>query len=291
MKRLIKAGIFQYHYRLRNIKFYFLKKKNNTYLKEVQGSKMLLDLSDKGISKDLALDGIREPESTKIIPEMVKQGNIIIEIGANIGYYAFIESRLVGQEGKIYAIEPSPSNFAKLVKNIKLNNYKNIECFQIGIGDRKTKAKMYVSTHSNLNSLFYQKNRPILRTIKINILSLDEFLKDKSNPDFIRMDVEGYEYFILQGMKNTLKSKHPMKIFIELHPHIMRKQQTTSVLNKLMENGFEIKKCFRCFTNPEMKVMSEEDYDYSNLTIKEMLDNEKIITGEKGAFEIFFERR
>ena len=277
----------------RNARYALLKlKERSGYLvKTVQGSKMKLDLNDKGISKDLAVDGTREPESTNAIQNFIREGDVVVDIGANLGYYALLESRIVGGSGIVYAIEPSPDNIDALKENIKLNGYTNIECFTIGIGDKEEIAKMFMSPHSNLNSLVIQKNKKTIGNIDIQITTLDNFLKGKKQPDFIRMDVEGYEYNIIKGMKGLLNSKKPLKIFMELHPHIMEKDKTIFVLKSLMESGFEIKKATRCFTVPEMKVKGKAEYDYSAKSIKDFLNDESILTGKKGAFEIFFERK
>lgn len=290
--RIAKFLLFRFLL-MKNYSKYFilkLKTKNGIIIRDVQGSKMFLNLNDRGISRDLALDRIREPESTKIIHDEIKEGSIVVDIGANIGYYALMESRLVSKKGKVYAIEPSPNNFYFLKRNISLNNYNNIETFQIGIGDKKGTAKMYISAHSNLNSLVSQRNREIIKTININLTTLDDFFKNKKYPDFIRMDVEGYEYNIIKGMKNTLEAKKPLELFIELHPHIMKKYQTIFVLETLKKNSFEIKKAIRSFTVPEMKVKGREEFDYSYKKINDILRDESIISGKKGAFEIFFER-
>ena len=293
IKRLINFLQFQYIIGKRNIKYLILKLKvkSDILVKEVQGSKMCLDLKDKGIATDLALDGIREPKSTKMVQRILRKGNVVVDIGANIGYYALMEARLVGKRGKVYAIEPSPSNLDSLKNNIKLNNYENIETYQIGIGDKEGIIKMYLSPYSNLNSLILLKNRKIIDIINIRVTTLDNFLKNKKYPDLIRMDVEGYEYRIIKGMRNTLQAKKPLKLFIELHPHIMKKKQTIYVLKTLMTHSFEVKKVTRSFTMPEMKVKSRNEFDFSSNTIRDLLKDEAIISGKKGAFEIFFERK
>ena len=292
INRLPKFITFKLIVAIRSIKYSLLKlKAKNGYLvKNVQGSKMKLDLNDEGISKDLAVDGIREPGSTKIMKDFIKQGDVAVDIGANLGYYALMESRLVGSNGKVYAIEPSPSNFEALKENIKLNGYKNIECYKLGIGDKKETAKMFISSHSNLNSLVIQKNKKIIDNIDIQITSLNDFIKGKEFPDFIRMDVEGYEYNIIKGMNDLLKSKKPLKLFIELHPHIMTKDKTTFVLESLMKSGFEVEKVLRSFTVPEMKVKNRKEYDYSSMSILDILNDESIVNGKKGALEMFFKR-
>lgn len=290
--RVIKFLAFQSIFRIRNIKFLLLKikTKEGILIKKVQGSKMRLDLKDEGISKDLVLDGIREPESTKEIKKIVKPGDVVVEAGANIGYYALMESQLVGKKGKVYAIEPIAENVKCLKNNIKLNNYPNIEVFQIAIGEKEKMAKMHIASHSNWNS-FINHRRGIIGTKDIKVTSLDNFLKNKRHPNLIRMDVEGYEYNIIKGMKNTLKSKRPLKLFIELHPHIMKRKQTEYLLRTLAKHGFETKKVIRSVTVPEMKVMSRKEFDFSSKTINDLLKDDLIISGKKGAFEIFFERK
>ena len=76
---------------------------------------MYLNLNDFGLSKYLFLNGIREPECTKIMKQELKSGMTIAEIGANIGYYALMEATIIGDSGKIYAIEGNPS-FTRCVK-------------------------------------------------------------------------------------------------------------------------------------------------------------------------------
>ena len=290
--RVLKFLVFRIILIKRCLSYYFLKLiTGSVIIREIQGSKMYLDLKDKGISSDLALDGIREPESTKMIQKILRKGNIVVDIGANIGYYALMESRLVGKDGTIYAIEPSPTNIEFLNKNIKLNNCKNIDVYQIGMGSKEGLVKMYISPHSNLNSLIPLKNKKIIKVIDINTTRLDTFLEDKRYPDLIRMDVEGYEYNIIKGMKNTLKVKKPLKLFIELHPHVMKKEQTVYVLKTLVKYGFETIKVIRSITVSEMKVMAKSEFDFSSKTIRELLRDEAVISGKKGAFEIFFERK
>ncbi|MBI2135145.1 FkbM family methyltransferase [Candidatus Woesearchaeota archaeon] len=288
--RVIKFLAFRLILGIRHIKFLLLKikAKNSIIIRNVQGSKMYLNLKDRGISKDLALDGIREPESTKIIKKIIKERGTVVDIGANIGYYALMESQLVGKKGRVYAIEPVPDNIASLKKNIGLNDYSNIEVFQMGIGEKNKTAKMNITSYSNWHSFLHQRN--VIGKLDVKVVTLDNFLKNRKYPDFIRMDVEGYEFQILKGMKNTLKKKKPLKLFIELHPHIMNKSQTKFLLKTLKDNGFETSLVIKCLTVTEMKVKKRSEYDLSFMKINDMLEDAHFLTGKKGAFEIFFER-
>ena len=92
-------------------------------------------------------------------------------------------------------------------------------------------------------------------------------------------------------MKNTLKAKKPLKLFIELHPHIMKPEQTKYILKTLGAYKFETKRVIRSITVPEMKVMDKSQYDFSYKKIKDLLKDHSIISGKMGAFEIFFEKK
>ena len=105
--------------------FYFndLIKKRNLDLSEskeieINNYKMKTIANDKGISSELLIYGNHEPLTTKIILEELSENMNCVDIGSNIGYYAVIESNMIGESGKIFAIEPSPINFPILKLNL-----------------------------------------------------------------------------------------------------------------------------------------------------------------------------
>lgn len=290
-KKIKNFLLFKYISAKRSMKYKYLKirSKDGFLLKEVQGSKMLLDLNDKGISFELALDGIREKESTKNIYDEINEGDIVIDIGANIGYYLLMESKIVGKNGKVYGIEPVPRNFEMMSKNVEINAYSNIELFKFAIGDKAEVSRINISDKCNWSSMIYLENADVIKTVDVDVIRLDDFIKNKKYPDFIRMDVEGYEYNVIKGMKSILESKKPLKIFIELHPHIMGKNKTIFVLNYLKKNGFEIKKINKCWTKVQ-EIVKGNPPNYSFKKIDDLIKNESLLNGGLGAFEIFFER-
>ncbi len=90
---------------------------------EVQGQKMFLDKKD---VLGLSINGVYEPLETKLVRKEVKKSDVVLDIGANIGYYTLILAKLVGKKGRVFAFEPDPTNFALLKKNISINGYKNV---------------------------------------------------------------------------------------------------------------------------------------------------------------------
>jgi ubiquinone/menaquinone biosynthesis C-methylase UbiE len=87
------------------LKYYYKNSKGGEVVRKVQDSFMFLDLRDTGISRELTLYGVHEKNSTAAIKRILKPGMKILECGANIGYYAMLEARLIGKEGKIFAVE------------------------------------------------------------------------------------------------------------------------------------------------------------------------------------------
>jgi len=214
-------------------------------VKNINSYKMILYLSDKGIARELFIHGKREVFGTDLLynNRLVEKGNIVLDIGANIGYFALIESDLVGDKGKVYAVEPSFVNYKRLKENISINGFNNILTYNLAIGDRQGKAKMYVSDRSNWSRLI-ERDLPdkIKEVIEVDLQTVDYFLKDKAKPNFIRMDVEGYEINIFRGMTQTLRLEK-LRVFFEMHPAILSKEEIAEIFDLFEQNGFDVKYC------------------------------------------------
>ncbi len=213
-------------------------------IREIHGSKMYLNPKDGGLSTDLFIDKSREIMATNEFQKILKPGMVIADAGANIGYYALMEAKAVGENGAVYAIEPVPENVELLKKNVTTNTYKNIEVIKAAAGSKKGKAKFFVSTKSNLGSMVESANEKDIETeMEVDVLPLDTILKGKRSPDFVRMDVEGYELEILKGMTQVLKKKK-LGLFIEVHAEFMGKDKTIEFFKLLKANGFKSCKIF-----------------------------------------------
>lgn len=216
----------------------------NEKLIEVNDSEMLVFPSKGAIHTDLFLYKKREPLCTNYLMHsgILKEGDVVLDIGANIGYYALAEAKLVGETGKVYAIEPVASNFQLLQKNVNLNKFSNVETFQYAVGDKNEMADIFVSNMSNLCAVNKDAvGGEIVEVQPVSMITIDEFIKDKKTPKLIRMDVEGYEYEILKGMKDTLKED--IKILMELHPQpgFMHPNKLQELYQILEKNNFRVK--------------------------------------------------
>lgn len=258
------------------LKVMFLLSKDGKVIKTIQGSKMILDLNDIGISRELAVYGVHEKNSTAEVKKIITPGMQILEVGANIGYYALLETRLAGPTGHLYAMEPSPYNFDLLTENLKLNGLKNYDLYKLAAGAEAGKAPFLLSGRSNL-STFVEREDLTGEEVEVNVVRLDDMFKDKK-VDFIRMDVEGYEGEILKGAENILSSnRKPKYFFIEVHSELLHKKNSSArdIVEFLGKYGYEIHKSF--WRGGSEFVASSK---------AEMLEHELL---EVGYWETFFE--
>lgn len=209
-------------------------------VKNVHGSKMLLDLNDPGINRDLFLYGGREPSSTEIYRKQLSPGMTIVDVGANIGYYVLIEARALGTSGKIYAIEPAPKNFEMLQANLEINSFGcEIESHNLAISDSVGKVQFEIAGASNHHRL--SVNGSGANTIEVEATTLDVLLAGKKI-DMVRMDAEGAEWVILRGMRGILAGNQPLKMFIEVHPKLIREYRgdLDEWLEMLADSNFDV---------------------------------------------------
>jgi len=208
-------------------------------IETTEGFKLALVPNDQGISTELKTFKTHEPLTTYLVKKNVHEGMTVIDIGSNIGYYAILESKLVGNKGKIVAIEPVKTNFSYLIKNIKLNKLKNLELINIAMSNKNGTVKMIDDNYSNwsrvVEDISIDKNHKFfhIKTSSGNIL-----LKKYKRVDCVRMDIEGYESTVIDGSLKILKKFKPI-LLIELHPFLLGKRRYIKLLNHLKVLGYD----------------------------------------------------
>ena len=244
---------------------------NTEPIVEVNGYKLSVNPKDPGISSELLLFKTHEPITTKLISRTLKKGITCLDIGGNLGYYTLLESKIVGNKGKVIVIEPSPENFRYLQKNLKLQDTSNVEAYNFAAGDKNGYTRFLIYEQSNGCMTIPEGEEAQFPgdVIKVPSKKIDSFLEEiqVNKIDFIRMDVEGYEYHIFQGMKNTLEKFKPA-IQIEIHKNLMGKQKTKEFFKNLQNYGYEISSYIpRDIDAPLIGRMK----DVKNYTINEIL--------------------
>lgn len=198
----------------------------NKILKRIHTNKMLLDLSDPGISRDLIMYNTREHYSTQVfrkelreMQESIDDDVTILELGANVGYYALQEADILGESADIHAFEPSPDNFDKLQTNIHLNKYGDrITTQNMAVGSEATDVELQIANQSNLHKVVSEASE---KTVTIPGTTVEDYLDnnniESTDVNVIRMDVQGFEAEIYKRMRTVVRDSEDLLMFIEIH--------------------------------------------------------------------------
>ncbi len=223
--------------------FYYHLKPAGVVLVEVQGSKMYVDSRDTGIAPFLLEWESYEKYETALFKRLVDKGMVVVDIGANIGYYTLLAAHLVGEEGKVFAFEPDPYNYSLLCRNIKVNGYRNVVPVQKAVSSKLGETKLFLD-RSNLGGHSLSETNVDLRgTITVEATSLDDYFKNRDwKIDVIKIDVQGLEMKVLEGMTNVINQNDNLKIIMEFWPMGIRNSGSSPMvfLNRLVECGFKL---------------------------------------------------
>lgn len=163
--------------------------------------------------------GYYECTTLFMIDKLLKPGDTFIDIGASVGQMTVYGSKAVGKDGKVFAIEPTPSRYFELKNSIALNNCSNVIPLNLGLGSKPGEVDLYLNRVSPTMikpNIKKGNNKPI-KSVTVKISRLDTIIKkyNISNTKFIKIDVEGYELEVLKGTGNLLSSKNPPVICFE----------------------------------------------------------------------------
>jgi FkbM family methyltransferase len=172
-----------------------------------------------------------------LMKKYIRPGDTVLDIGANIGFYANVLAACVGEKGQVHCFEPDATNFRHLqnncgkLANVKLNN--------VAVADKAQTLKIYTSKELNVDHRTYKPDS-YDQEIDIPAIAIDEYMGDKP-VNFIKMDIQGFEMSAVKGMQTVLQNNE-LKMLSEFWPYGMRKAGT-SVLGYyhfLKQQGFII---------------------------------------------------
>lgn len=210
---------------------------------KVNDYEMFIDLKDSGISKALFVYGSRENDQMDIVKGALFKGMSVLDIGANIGYYVIMESKITGPSAGIIAYEPSADNCKLLKKNLRLNEVSDsVEQNQEAVSDKSGTAKFYISDKSNLHTLNPgPRERGDAPFIEVKTVDIYEIIKKHRNIGFIRMDIEGHEVEVLNNLAKAIMdfNVYP-KILFETHlsKYDAMKHDIKKPLERLFKLGY-----------------------------------------------------
>jgi FkbM family methyltransferase len=187
------------------------------------GINMELDGRDL-VTQTILTQGIWEAQETSFITNNLKPGDVFVDVGAHVGYYSLLAAKLVGETGKVIAVEPNPPTIVRLEKDISLNPFKNILVQKVACTEKETTMKFFQATLENTgNSSLNQSNAKDSTEITVQGVPLDKIVDSLGikRVDVVKIDVEGAEMSVLGGMTNIIATYHP-KFAVELKDDLLK---------------------------------------------------------------------
>jgi FkbM family methyltransferase len=233
--------------------------------------------------KDIKKRLVEEKEMA-ILPELVNEGDEVIDIGANYAYYSERLSRLVGPVGKVYAFEPIPFTFMVCQKVLNYFKAKNVELYKKGVGEKNEVVEFSVpiadfggisagqAHFSNRNNEIEGKERIYKfnkhEKIACEVVSLDDFLGERLKKlSFIKIDIEGAELFALKGMTKVIYKFKPV-ILIEIEPFFLKGFNiNVDQLFDLIKNQFEYDIYYLDERKRKLKLLDKDPWDGNYILI------------------------
>lgn len=175
----------------------------------------------------------------RLMEALIRPGDTWIDVGANLGLVSLYAASLIGKTGRGFAFEPNPEIYKRLVDHLTTNRIRNFTHFNLALGESRGKATLNVPKHSGQGSLVAQAGSTY--QVEVPIVTGDDVLDvSKDSAVIIKIDVEGYEPWVLRGMPKILS--HPnCAVIIEVIESHLRRAGTSSeaVLEGLARHGFE----------------------------------------------------
>jgi FkbM family methyltransferase len=177
----------------------------------------------------------------------LRQGDVVVDIGANIGLFTLTSSRCIGNSGQVYSIEPCRKTYRRLVDNVELNHMNNVQCYQLALSDHTGQIEMNVSLdgYDAWNSIVQPIAGRSFVKERVSAVKWDDFVYDHhltGRVNLMKIDVEGWESHVLSGGYETLKRKDAPALQIEFTDEASQSAGTScqTLYRQLQELGYQM---------------------------------------------------
>jgi FkbM family methyltransferase len=173
--------------------------------------------------------GIWEPVITRYLLDGLSEGDIFIDVGANIGYYTLLASRQVGNSGRVFAVEAASGTYSELLQNLSLNRVTNVKTFHVAVSDVQGEVAVWLNRQGELagaTTLAHVAARRVSMeaTERVEAKPLQQVIDEETicKARFIKIDVEGAEWAVVKSLGELLKHVSPRTEFlIEVNPALV----------------------------------------------------------------------
>jgi len=193
------------------------------------------------VDQCIVRDGVFEADCVKIVRALVKPGQVVLDVGANIGYYTIILAKLVGPEGRVFAFEPTQHFRTVLERNVAANKLTNVEIISTGLSSKAGKGQIEIG--QSTATLHVPGGAQLEASESISLTTLDAFARDRNleRLDFIKVDIDGHEPAFLDGAHDTLTRLDPPILLEISHQHYLEAGVTAwDFFARLQRDGYRI---------------------------------------------------
>ncbi len=202
-------------------------------------------VADGYFSESLVIEGAHEPYETEFFLNWLRPGMTVVDIGAHVGWYALQAARRVGPSGRVVAFEPEPKNRELLRRNIAVNAVANIEVVPLAVADRQGWMPLALDP-SNAGAHWLRAGAEDgAASVAVELTTLDAWCAGwVQPPDALKIDVEGAELLIWQGMRQMLAQSPRIRIMAEFYPDALRRAGTdpSALFEAFRADGFTVQR-------------------------------------------------
>jgi FkbM family methyltransferase len=188
-------------------------------------------------------------EEERVLTSLELDGLTVYDVGGDQGTYTLFFARRVGERGRVVTFEPNPTSYRRIVANVELNDFRNVDVRRIGLGAAKGNVSLVFPAGEPARGSADPKiqaqlrREKIARTIEIDVDTLDAQVAEcrLPRPDLVKIDVEGLELDVLRGMNGLLRTHRP-DLFIELHGADAQSkgENARQVVTLLLDAGYSV---------------------------------------------------
>jgi FkbM family methyltransferase len=197
------------------------------------GFRMRVCLGD-WLGRHVFVRGEYEPGTSLVVKALLQPGDTFVDVGANVGYFTLLGSRTVGPTGHVYAFEPVPATRSDLATNLRLNDATNVTVFEHALSNSPGQATFSVGPvdHRGTSSLRSLTNST--EQITVATARLDDLLSVQGKVSLIKIDVEGAELLVLEGMTTCLGRDRPDLIIEVTDPYLKALGHSATQLSTML---------------------------------------------------------
>jgi FkbM family methyltransferase len=185
-----------------------------------------------------------EPGTRRVLTKVLAPGMTFIDIGANVGLLTLAGARAVGPSGKVLAFEPVPLSFDLLSRALAINGLiHRVEAKRQAVGARRERCKFFVRNVLGHSSLFRSDalSSAVTMEIEVDVSPLDELVQPRTRVDLVKIDVEGAELAVLEGMTRVIADNPELAIIAEFGPSHLKANDIApeTWFSAFRERGFD----------------------------------------------------